>query len=334
MNSVRPCAGGLSSSGLCALALLSSSANASPAPPLFALEWVAPEECPSERFVEREVTRVVGRPWAELGVEWRQARAVITAEAGGYRLRVNVVTQTGIASERSVVAASCTEAAEAAVAILTAGMAAAGAIAEPPAATRDTEVMAARAEPRAEADRDGVERAERSGPGVPAVPVLSARVGVDFGTLAATAPFAELAGGVELGPFAALGFFGATGSVLGQVDGAAAGAEMFLLMAGFLGCVRMDVSDLVASGCGGVELGRLQARGFGTAEARDQQAFWSSGIAEGVLDWHITETSLLSLGVAAVLPFRHLQVVAGPEPVHRTPSVAARPWLGLGLRFR
>ena len=33
MNSVRPCAGGLSARGLCALALLSSSAEASPAPP-------------------------------------------------------------------------------------------------------------------------------------------------------------------------------------------------------------------------------------------------------------------------------------------------------------
>jgi hypothetical protein len=334
MNWVRPYAGVLPPRGVCALALLSSNANASPAALPLELEWTAPEECPSVRFIESEVTRVVGRPWAELGVEWRQARALITPEAGGYRLQVNIVAQTGAVSERSVVAASCTEAAEAAVAILTAGMAAGHAMADAPAGTPDREATARGSDGIAEADGAKVEPTESSDAGVPAVPLLNASVGVDFGTLAVAAPFAELTGGVDLGRFAALAFIGATSSVLGQVDGAAAGAQMFLWMGGLLGCVRMNAGDLVASGCGGVELGSLQARGFGTAEPRDQRAFWSAGIAEGVLDWYITETSLVSLGVAAVLPFRHLQVVAGPERVHRTPDVAARPWLGLGLRFR
>ena len=90
----------------------------------FELEWSAPAECPSADFVQAEVEKVVGRPWRELGQRWQSAQARVTPEGGGYRLRVAVVNHAGSASERDVLAASCTEAAEAAVAIFATGMAA------------------------------------------------------------------------------------------------------------------------------------------------------------------------------------------------------------------
>ena len=109
---------------------------------------------------------------------------------------------------------------------------------------------------------------------------------------------------------------------------------MYLIMSGLTGCWRVTQSNPVVSGCGGLELGSLEASGFGTAERRAGRAFWSAGVAQAALDWHITGVSVISLGVSAVFPFRHLQVALNPEEVHRTPSVAVRPWLGLGLRFR
>jgi hypothetical protein len=165
-------------------------------------------------------------------------------------------------------------------------------------------------------------------------PVFGARVGLDFGTLAAAAPFAQLTAGVELDHFVALGFIGATGRVLGKLDGAQAGAEMFLVMGGLSGCYRITQTNPVVSGCGGVELGSLEASGFGAANGRDGRALWSAGLVQGVLDWYISEASVVSLGVAGVFPFRQLDVVLSPEQVHRTPAVALRPWLGLGLRFQ
>jgi hypothetical protein len=170
--------------------------------------------------------------------------------------------------------------------------------------------------------------------GVRIRPVLGASLGLDFGTLAAVAPFAQLTAGVELDRFVVLGSLGATGRVLGELDGAAAGAQMFLVMGGLSGCYRITQGNPVVSGCGGVEIGSLEASGFGAAEGRDGRAFWSASLAQGVLDWYITDASVASLGVTGVFPFRRLDVLLRPEEVHRTPVVAARPWLGLGLRFR
>jgi hypothetical protein len=164
--------------------------------------------------------------------------------------------------------------------------------------------------------------------------LLGARLGADIGTLSAVAPFAEVTGGFELGRFELLGAFGITGKVLDEVRSNGAGAQMSLLMGSLSGCWHVTSGNPVLKGCGGVELGNLEASGVGTAERREGHAFWSAGVAEGALDWHITEASYAALGVSAVLPFRQLHVAMPPAEVHRTPAVAVRPWLGIGLRFR
>jgi len=322
------------------------------------LEWTAPSECPKSDFVKAEVEKVVGRPWQQLGQPWQTAQALVTLEdGGGYRLRVTVVTGAGGASERNVLAASCTEAAEAAVAILTAGMApgdaqtpkaASGPASRAPGATSGsqwgTEDEARPSPERAQsaASTEGLtqsdESAATSSAGrdarVPIRPLLGARFGVDFGTLAAAAPFAQVTAGFELGRFVLLGSFGITGKVLEEVRGSGAGAQMSLLMGSLAGCWQIIGSNPVLRGCGGVELGSLEASGFGTAESRSGRAFWSAGVAEGVLDWHITDASFASLGVSAIVPFRQLHVSRAPADLHQTSALAARPWLGLGVRFR
>jgi hypothetical protein len=261
----------------------------------------------------------------------------------GYRVQVTVVTHAGVERERSVVAASCTEAAEAAVAILTAGMAVdePRTSAAPSADGPDGGVRAATAEVRPSAGVGPVDSAsiqaagEASGgnDGIPVHPLLGASVGVDLGTLAAVAPFAQLAGGLEWGRLSALASATATGSVIGELDGTSAGAQMSLLMGGLAACVRLTDTNPSVGGCAGVELGSLAARGIGTVDSRQGRAFWSAGVARASLDWNIGGASSVSIGATGVVPFRHLHVISSPEEVHRTPSVALRPWLGLGLRF-
>lgn len=299
-------------------------------------------ECPNASFVEAEVTRVVGRPWQELGAHWRRARASVRAEAGGFRLRMSVLTQGGAASERNILAASCTEATEVAVAILTTGVALEGSSGDVGSATTSAEGPSgaggagggggAGTPPGSDQNLTSAPPSVESS--LQVRPLLGARLGLDVGTLGAVAPFAELDAGVELGRFAALAFVGATGRVLGELEGAAQGAQMFLLMGGLAGCFRVTRPNPVVSGCAGVELGSLEASGFGAASGGDGRAFWSASFGQGVLDWYITEASAASLGVTAVVPFRELQVTSGTDEVHRTPAVAVRPWLGLGLRFQ
>jgi hypothetical protein len=319
---------------------LASLLSARTARAAFELEWSAPAECPNADFVQAEVEKVVGRPWQELGQRWQSAQARVTPEGGGYRLRVTVVTHAGGASERDVLAASCTEATEAAVAIFATGMAAeetasaAGATSKGAEAEEEPQPAAPRPRVAGNPPSDELGASAAAGDGVPILALLGARLGADFGTLSAVAPFAEVRGGFELGRFELLGAFGLTGKVLDEVRSSGAGAQMFLLMGSLSGCWHVTSGNPVLKGCGGVELGSLEASGVGTVERRDGQAFWSAGVAEGALDWHITGTSYAAFGVSAVLPFRQLHVAMPPADIHRTSPVAVRPWLGIGLRFR
>jgi hypothetical protein len=312
--------------GLFIAAPLLAGESAADAP--LTLRWNAPEACPDSGFVEKEVARVVGRSWQSLGVEWREVEAAVKAEAGGYRLRLRVVTHSGRSNERSVLAASCTEAAEAAVAILTAG------VGRTPLASADARTDAASPEPP---ERDVAPHvAPAPQPVAPArvLPFVGVRVGLDVGSLARTAPWAQLAAGMELGRVSLSGFVGATGNVSQELTTSVAGAEMFLVAAGAEVCLRFAPGALGVSTCGGAEVGSLEAKGFGAAERRADRSFWSAGMLRGALDWHIGQTGVLSAGASALLPLRRLRVLSSPEEVHRTGALVVRPWLGIGVRFQ
>lgn len=299
------------------------------------LAWTAPPGCPSAALLQGEVARIVGRPWSEIESSWREVRAVVVERSQRFELTVELIGAAGESgpsnvSSRSVSASSCTEAGEAVVAILTTSIAPPGRserAPEPPPPQPSPVAPAQIAPPR---DRPLPEPEA----GLTAQPLLDVNLGVDFGSLRHAAPFAQLNAGVELGSFLALGFLGGTSSVLGQVEGTDAGVEMSLLMAGALGCLALGDGRLRPSACAGVELGRFAASGFGTPDRREDSALWSASLARAALDYRIGDMSAVSLGVTAVVPFRHLRVVLSPEEVHRAPTVAARPWLGLGVRFR
>jgi hypothetical protein len=294
------------------------------------LAWSAPPGCPAADFLQAEVARIVGRSWSELESSWREVRAVVVERSGRFELKVELIGYGGESSPRSVSASSCTEAGEAVVAILTTSIAppARGEQAPEPPAPEPSPLTPASGRPKR--DRPLPERES----GLTAKPLLDVNLGVDFGSLPSAAPFAQLSAGVELGSFVVLGFVGGTSPVLGQIEGTGAGAETSLLMAGALGCLALGDGRLRPSVCAGVELGRLAASGFGTPDRREDSALWSASLARAALDYRIGDMSAVSLGVTAVVPFRHLRVVISPEEVHRAATVAARPWLGIGVRFR
>lgn len=310
----------------------------------FDFGWAAPAGCPSAAFVEEEVSRIVGRPWRELGAAWRRASAAITSEGeDAFRLRLTIAFANGSTNERSVTASSCTEAAEAAVAILVAGIAP-EATSPPPASPAgagepETGSLAGGSD-EARAAVDDVPPRDSSSASVDApsrsevTPVLGAQLGADVGSVASVAPFAQLHAGIEVERFAFAGFIGATGRVDGEADTSGAGARMFLLMAGASGCYAAIRPNPVLWGCAGVELGSLEASGFGASDGRDARALWSAGFLRGALDWNITDAAVASIGLAAVAPFQRLRVVLSPEEVHRAAALAVRPYVGLGLRFR
>lgn len=306
----------------------------------FDFEWNAPAECPRENFVESEVERVVQRPWSELGAAWQRVRAWVSAEGGGYRLRVSIVSEGGRASERTLVAASCTEATEAAVAILTAGAAASTHVASPANRTK-SEGSAAGAgslssDDRApgEADAAASHGLASGTNGMQLHPLLGARIGAEIGALASVAPWLQIVAGLELDRFALLGHAGTTSSVVGEIAGGTAGAEMSLWTAGLSACGRVTHSNPSGSGCAGFEAGRLSARGLGTTEPHSEYALWTAGLAQAVLDWNIAAGGVASLGVTGIIPVHRLRVDAGDIEVHRTPVIGVRPWLGIGWRFR
>lgn len=171
-----------------------------------------------------------------------------------------------------------------------------------------------------------------AGDATPVRALVGASVGVNIRTLAAVAPFAQIAGGLEWRRLSWLASAAVTGSVIGELDGTSAGAQMSLLLGGLAACFRVTTNNPSVATCAGLELGSLEARGIGTVDGRGGRAFWSASLARASLDWAVGG-SVVSIGTTGVVPFRHLRVISSPEVVHRTPSIAIRPWIGLGLRF-
>jgi hypothetical protein len=128
-------------------------------------------------------------------------------------------------------ASSCTEATEAAVAILVAGIA--------PAAERSSATDADGSAVAAGSSEAGTVAADRSVASVleprtelAVTPLLAAELGFDVGSLVSISPMLQLSAGLELDRFVIAAFAGATGRVMGELQGYAAGAQMFLLLGG------------------------------------------------------------------------------------------------------
>ena len=315
------------------------------------------------------MSRVVGKPFGELGSSWATADVVIVATADAWRLRVRVVSTSGARRERDVVAGTCREAVEAAeliVATSLSGVAPAGSGDEDTASSAKGESgVPSRA---ASGAQPGLTDAPQSaGPGsassaaqraATVAPRQASLAGVDAPSVAAPPLKFALGARVGLEPelspaLSAVGWgvFALQrerlrlelmlGGVVPQSHSVAGGgrAQIYLLSAGLAGCTGSPLGGFQVWGCAGGELGQFTAAGTdGLLNGRATHKLWAAGLLQAEVSRDLKEGLSLALGAQGLLlhPIRVvLDDAAGSFSTtdYTTPVLDIRPWLGIEGRF-
>jgi hypothetical protein len=319
------------------LSLLAREARAEDAARGVELDWRVVDGCPGRERIESGVQRITGRTIRESSGSFVVLRVSISAEGELFRMTLAALRTDGVQSERTVLAPTCEQAAEAAIAVLVTTLGEPGATASgapgaqtPPPPTQDPAVAppagASRAEdvPSADSPRN---RAAVEG-------FAGAAVGVELGTLPKPAVFGQVMGGLALGRFLVRAAGAVALPVSDELTGTQAGADIGFARGTLIGCYRVPWQPGLLGICAGGELGSLSASGFGVENDEPGSALWSAAVIAGVMRVDVAGPFALSAGGELLLPFRSLEVVVRPEaPIHRTPPVTARVWLGAELIF-
>jgi hypothetical protein len=314
----------------------------------FAIHWQAPDSCGDQAAFEAEVSRIVGKPFAGLGSSWSTADVLIVPVADAWQLRVRVVSTSGARRERTLVAATCREAVEAAELIVATSLSGAdlaadseGASGEADAAPEYTPAAAAPQTPTPEVRPPRVTQAALASPSEPAPPYLrvdlGARIGFETVLFPAPTEIAWLMLGVEYKPIKVELSVGATRSVPGDVREGRS-ATFSLQTAGLVGCYGGSVSAFRLWGCAGAEVGHYEAQGRDPLDSLSNGALWTAALLQGELSWSLTRTFALGAGVQGALAGHPIPVgLSAPLGVKNdtlfTSRGDIRPWLGLEVRF-
>jgi hypothetical protein len=336
-----------------AVFLLSQSAAAAG----IAIRYQAPEGCGTPDDFQAGVSRIVGKPIAELHSAWTSADVSIAASEGGFRLSVRVVPENGSPRERHLSVSSCREALEAAELIVATNLSAPPPA--PPSAPPGEENEASSAPAQAKAPRLTIEnRPTKSGThaaegvrstalrgGAPLHVLLGARLGLD--PLLAPAPVALGWGmlGLEVQRVRLELTAGASSHASSAVAGGGAVVHAWLA-AGLVGCYSGSTDSrggvLRLWLCAGAEGGRFRASGQSGMNLRDahsNDSFWSAALVQGELLARLTRGLSFAIGVQGVVALRSVHVTeSNPQTgelvtLYSTPWVSARPWVGLDWRF-
>jgi hypothetical protein len=333
----------------------------------FEISWQAPASCGTRADFEAGVSRIVGKPLAELGSSWASANVVIVATSDAWRLRVRVVSAGGTQRERDVVTATCREAVEAAEIIVATNLSEAepGAAESPSAqadsvnaapsaatgATSAASAKAARARAQVQVQPKPVAPPQRAGRAAdsaatanaartPLTVALGARVGVEPWLLPSATSFASLALAVESERLRAELLLSASYPEAAAVVGTEGGrARAQLSSAGGLGCYGGRASAFELWGCVGGELGRFTVAGQNLIHSQTQHEFWAAGLAQLEAAWPATRALSLLVGAQGMATSRRIHVVeavpqsANTVKVYSTSPADIRPWLGLEGRF-
>jgi hypothetical protein len=317
------------------IALLGASEPAPDSP--LALEWRAPESCPSPREVVGAVTRLV----TDRGTKPLEVSVAITTEADGYEAEVRFGGGT-----RALRGSSCREVTEAVVVLLALAI-------DPDAQTSSSGLAPESGPPQAPAPTPTA-TPNRTAPRAP-TPATHARV--PRRTAARTDPvtkpwrlggFAHLVGELGMLPGAALGASAGAraSSSPGFVELAALGllprtetlasnpnqgGHMYFLGAALSGCWAPGNPEMLF-GCLGFEAGRLTGIGFGADRETTGHAPWLAPTARAVLRLPLGGNTAFeaSLGLAAPL-LRPDFGIDGAGFVHAAAAISGRLALGLGF---
>jgi hypothetical protein len=303
------------------------------------LEWQAPDGCPGRERVEAGVERITGRTILDSSGSFALLRATISVEGGRYRMTLVALETSGAERERTVFAEDCEQAAEAAIAVLATTLGASAQEAPVAEAPPVAETPASRAPPPAAVEGRAMplasapaESTAASAPrGVPAAleGSLGAALGLELGTLPRPSPFGLIWGGFAFDRLLLRLEGAATLPVTAQIAGTNGGADIFLVRGTLAGCYRAPWKPGLIGACAGGELGSLFAAGFGVEKKDSGSALWSAGVLELLFRADVAAMLAVSAGAGLVVPLRSLEVVVKPlDPLHETPPIAGRFWLG------
>ena len=332
---------------LVALHLGLAPAAAGDARPL--LEWSAPPECPDQRRVDARLEQLIPGERAQS----LHASAEVSATADGWRLQVELVSDTG-SSVRELEAQSCAVLLEAAVFIV--------AVAIDPAvasmAMNDDAVPASDAEPAPEStlvpavqtepepDAEPEPRPERTialAP-PPERPTPASRRRIGGALRAALAVGTALVSRFDLAPSltgALRGRYWRAELGLRYIAGRAqpiegqAGAQLALDAAGVdvRGCGVAPAGPVEIPVCAGIDLAAVRGRPRGLFDQRDRFALRAAiDVAVGVA-WPLTRRVALWVEAAGGFALLRPRFVAREQPIHLGSSASFAALVGVELRF-
>jgi hypothetical protein len=264
-------------------------------------------------------------------------------------LRVRVVPVLGDAKERTLLAPTCSEAAEAAFLVvatsLTHGEGARDKNADGPATERAAAagapgppapppLLAPMAPPIAPAERPATAAAKSSSepPGEARLRlVTSVYGGAQFVSLPTPAAFFDLGLGLSLKRVLVSAHFSATLPQDVALPRTRGGAEVSLMAGGIDGCF---LAIPVLRGCAGFELGHIQARGYDVAKGREASAFWSALRLGATFAWPLGRHWAALANANIIQSFQSFDVLVAPSGAGyryqlRSPGLR----LGLGLEL-
>ncbi len=308
------------------------------------------------------MSRIVGKPFAELGSSWQTADVVIVATSDGWRLRVGVVSTSGVHRERDVLTTTCREAVQAAELIVATSLSGVVPLAASPddAAKSDDSAARARTAPATSAAvaPSGAEPDSAKPPALATAPAataapsshetaarraasasaltfaLAARFGLEPLLLKSATTLAWGVASLESERFKAeLALGGSYPESYGVSSGGRAVTQ--LLTAGLAGCYGGSAGDFRLWGCVGGELGRFSATGENISNSTTTHELWSAALAQGELSHQLAGHFELVLGAQGVLAPHRIRVVESRPTVvvYTTHEQDIRPWLGVAGRF-
>ena len=228
------------------------------AAPAFKLDWTAPADCPDGDHIRSEVLRLAGT--SARSSRQLNARAVIRPdERKSWALALSTDLD-GITGERSLSGISCQSLSEAATLTLALILNPEAKIESPP-----EPVVSPPSPPEV---REAWPR-----------PVwqLGALAGLQAGVLKDLSPSFALSLGVALGRFSARLIPGFTPpQKISSQDRPNSGGRLWLVSASALGCFDVAKAWVTLAPCLGVNLVRLQGRGWGVVKPREATVYWTS----------------------------------------------------------
>ena len=323
------------------VAALSTSALAASTSPPLALEWTPAEGCPTRDALLAEIARVRGSSAAPSSVSVRLA---VDHAASSWHAALTLTTSSGV-SQRAFDGASC-EAVAFAAALVTA--VALDAEPEPAPAPKPAPPLPLPSGPPGPGEDPFAPERVALPPSVPPrIPhgTLATTGALESGSLPSVAAGVRVAAGWRgaLGPGrlrieadAALWGPQSTHLAAASSEGATLALEAF----GGRACYTFSAGHLELGPCTGLEVERLEARGFSAHRAHDGTAVYGAWQAGALACWNLASPLSLraDLGIRVPVAPPHLVVgdssnPASPEPLFTPASAALFAALGVEVRF-